>query len=33
LEKLPTEDRDGSEKMLLFDKTMDVGHNWLRILC
>jgi hypothetical protein len=28
---LPTEDRDGSEKILLFDKTMGVGLNWLKI--
>jgi len=28
---LPAEDRDGSEKILLFYKTMGVGLNWLRI--
>jgi hypothetical protein len=31
LGKLPTEDRDGSDKILLFDKTMGVGLNWLKI--
>lgn len=31
LGKLPTEDRDGSEKILIFDKTMGVGLNWCKI--
>jgi hypothetical protein len=28
---LPTGDRDGSEKILLLDKTVGVGLNWLKI--
>jgi len=31
LGKLLTEDRDESEKILLLDKTMGVGLNWLKI--
>jgi len=31
LGKLLTEDRDESEKILLFDKTLGVGLNWLKI--
>jgi hypothetical protein len=28
---LPTEDKGGSEKILLFDKIMGVGLHWLKI--
>jgi len=31
LGKLLTEDRDESEKILLFDKTVGVGLNWRKI--
>ena len=31
LGKLLTEDRDESEKILLFDKTVGIGLNWLKI--